>query len=658
MSSKINTNKTIPDAGSVGIAPGTNSKPVMRTFMQDVKGKSYNTGKKIISDVSDFTGKIPGAVKGIYNVRQQILLFLIVSALAIIVLILLFSKETLSGTTSEETTANILFALSFTIFIVFVCIAVLPDFTEWKLLLWSMMNTIIVVIFTIILTIVYTQLSNETLHDYAYIVTPLTIMFTMLVFYRGLRADYTLYLNNTNQEQLKTMIMFLCFVVIMVICYSIDPGNYLHKLYNSNTILTITIAIITFVYLLSILIIPNVNKNYEFNLPGGGKWTNICHILYLLFIIVAIIGATTFKGGFLNNKPVSSAVILLLLLTTIIWFINTFMNSANNQETDSSKAVVERLTSIFGYIFGGSIAIVFLAWIITSGVKHTNTAPTLIFLLTMCVIAFFIYKMNYTNLPIMNNQKIGLFTLIINIILYVPCLFLDIFNKLLSEYKKLTPTIVMVLVATIAAISVYTTYPILLDTINLQGGKQLQNTPIGTDTLHSLSTYKDMNDSEDFNYRYGLSFWLYLNAEPPNTGVSYAKYTSLLNYGNKPNIKYNAQTNTLVISVEDEIVYETKDMRLQKWNNIVVNYLGGTLDVFLNGELVKSKIRIVPYMSLDDLVVGAEDGVSGKICNVVYFKEPLTASKMYYLYNMVKDSSPPISYGGITEIIPRTPSKL
>ena len=66
-----------------------------------------------------------------------------------------------------------------------------------------MMNTIVVVIFTIILTIVYTQLSNDTLDDYAYIVTPLTIMFTMLVFYRGMRADYTLYLNNTNQEQLK-----------------------------------------------------------------------------------------------------------------------------------------------------------------------------------------------------------------------------------------------------------------------------------------------------------------------------------------------------------------------------------------------------------------------------------------------------------------------
>jgi hypothetical protein len=217
----------------------------------------------------------------------------------------------------------------------------------------------------------------------------------------------------------------------------------------------------------------------------------------------------------------------------------------------------------------------------------------------------------------------------------------------------------MVLVATIAAIFIYTTYPILLDTINLQGGKQLQNTPVETDTLRSVSTYKDMNDSEDLNYQYGLSFWLYLNAEPPNTNLSYSNDTSLLNYGNKPNIRYNAQTNTFSILVvsefqetrEETIVYESTTFPLQKWNNVVINYLGGTMDIFLNGELVKSKISVVPYMSLDKLVVGEEDGIHGKVCNIVYFKQPLTTSKMYYLYNMVKDSSPPTTYGGI-KILP------
>ena len=146
-----------------------------------------------------------------------------------------------------------------------------------------------------------------------------------------------------------------------------------------------------------------------------------------------------------------------------------------------------------------------------------------------------------------------------------------------------------------------------------------------------------------------------MNAEPPNTNLSYVKDISLLNYGNKPNIRYNAHTHTFSVLVvneyqetrEETIVYESKTFPLQRWNNIVINYLGGTMDIFLNGELVKSKISVVPYMSLDKLVVGEEDGIHGKVCNIVYFKQPLTASKMYYLYNMVKDSSPPTTYGGI-----------
>ena len=91
---------------------------------------------------------------------------------------------------------------------------------------------------------------------------------------------------------------------------------------------------------------------------------------------------------------------------------------------------------------------------------------------------------------------------------------------------------------------------------------------------------------------------------------------------------------------------------MQKWNNIVINYNGGTLDIFLNGELVKSAIEVVPFMSYDTLTVGEDNGISGGICNVNYFDSPLTATKMYYMYSTIKNETPPVIYNDNRTIIP------
>lgn len=93
----------------------------------------------------------------------------------------------------------------------------------------------------------------------------------------------------------------------------------------------------------------------------------------------------------------------------------------------------------------------------------------------------------------------------------------------------------------------------------------------------------------------------------------------------------------------NRILYKQDNILLQKWNNIVINHIDGTLDIFFNNELVKSVIEAVPYMTLDNLTIGTDDGINGGICNVVYFKSPLTTTKMYILYNMVKDKTTPIT---------------
>jgi hypothetical protein len=190
--------------------------------------------------------------------------------------------------------------------------------------------------------------------------------------------------------------------------------------------------------------------------------------------------------------------------------------------------------------------------------------------------------------------------------------------------------------------------------------------PVNTNTSYALGTFQELNKRDDFDYQYAISFWVFINSIGPNMNPNYNRYTSLLNFGEKPNILYNGSINTLLVTMDmngelpsnseetyknklvefnengNRILYRNENFLLQKWNNIIINYSGGVLDIFLNGELVKSIVGIVPYYKLDSLTIGENDGIEGGICNVIYFRQKLNIDNIFYLYNMVKDKSPPV----------------
>jgi hypothetical protein len=109
---------------------------------------------------------------------------------------------------------------------------------------------------------------------------------------------------------------------------------------------------------------------------------------------------------------------------------------------------------------------------------------------------------------------------------------------------------------------------------------------------------------------------------------------------------------------DNRIIYKNSNFLLQKWNNIIINYNGGVLDIFLNGELVKSDIGVVPYITYDNLTIGEDNGIKGGICNVVYFKQALNYSNIFYLYNMVKNTSPPVLNDSNITIVKQDISKI
>jgi hypothetical protein len=128
---------------------------------------------------------------------------------------------------------------------------------------------------------------------------------------------------------------------------------------------------------------------------------------------------------------------------------------------------------------------------------------------------------------------------------------------------------------------------------------------------------------------------------------SYVVDTPLLSYGNRPSVTWNGKSNLLKVKMRDannniQTIYKTGKIPLQKWINIVVNYNGGTLDVFIDNKLVASKGNIVPYMAYDTIVAGADKGISGGICNVNYYNNILTKNQIDIYYNLLKGKNPPI----------------
>ncbi|NBY41345.1 MAG: hypothetical protein EBQ66_10790 [Flavobacteriia bacterium] len=204
---------------------------------------------------------------------------------------------------------------------------------------------------------------------------------------------------------------------------------------------------------------------------------------------------------------------------------------------------------------------------------------------------------------------------------------------------------------------------------------------------------------------FAVSFWVYV-IPSSKTKVGYTRETPIFYYGPQPsaevNVKvstagsdtpwsfgadnqdtkrlayirmsyYNNDTTENQFMLHVQNISPTKDtvedsvqvdMPLQRWNNIVLNYMTtkavnpttlqpyteSTLDVFINGKLTQTFPLSSEYMFYTSNVVrvghGVEnknlDGLYGAICNVVYYSRYLPKMTIAYNYNRLVIKNPPI----------------
>jgi hypothetical protein len=440
--------------------------------------------------------------------------------------------------------------------------------------------------------------------------------------------------------------------------------------------MTLLFGLFGFLYLIVLLTLPNIYKglNNTNVLEKVSFFSKYGSIGFVLFLIIMSIVIATYPGGFFKNTTSSIIIFLLLFIVCIIWgsllvtdkFSSDNVNVNKSLFTENISFIQKTLISLLGLSLSG-IIIAYIVYNINHLSGRTNITSFVLTIFLIISILILIYKTIFIKSPSnnVNKGKDAFFNLIINLIFYIPCLFSGVFDTimktLISEYNAATTGNILILIITIGLFLLYIYLPKIQQSINLQGGKQLIENPTNANTLQTLANYIELNGNDSFDYQYGISFWIFIDSNPPNTNPNYNQYTSLLNYGGKPNVLYKANTNTLMITMDQQnlqkvskneflefddngnrIIYTNKNVLLQKWNNVIINFNGGTLDIFLNGELVKSSIEVIPYMKLDALTIGSDGGINGGICNVVYYKKPLTINNIYYIYNNVKDKNPPV----------------
>jgi hypothetical protein len=520
--------------------------------------------------------------------------------------------------------------------------------------------------------------------NYLYATLPIILFFSafitsMLFLYTKNFSDLTIVNLNSTNWLLKFFILFLQLGALVGFAYWITAtfqsktfADIKNNTYGDRVSIGFNFAILLVTFLLSV---SNLFFTSKFS-------TTILGALFLLFLSLTIIFQLTNSNA---TKYIKSSI-LCFYCAIGLGFIFLFSGANDFKVSTKNEQVINDyfLRSIM-FLFGFGVSALFIYWIVVS-IGTLNSKSNIVSFILNALIVITILGLAYKALNLGKIFKsFPIVSLFINILLYIPCVLVNIMEliatpfggvgalsvfpsfSLKQEYQNTTKGSIYMLIFAILLFCIYFSVSYFKNKSVLQGGNQLLNEPVYLNIEKTLGTYAQLNGSNNFNYQYALSFWFYIDSSAPSYNASYTKYTSILTYGNKPSIKYNAYENTLII-VEDEtggspskysdlknntdsfdengmrIIYKKEDILLQKWNNLILNYTGGTLDVFYNGTLVKSSAEVIPYMTLDTLVIGDNNGLNGGICNVIYFNTPLNARQIYHIYNSVKNKTPPTLY--------------
>jgi hypothetical protein len=161
------------------------------------------------------------------------------------------------------------------------------------------------------------------------------------------------------------------------------------------------------------------------------------------------------------------------------------------------------------------------------------------------------------------------------------------------------------------------------------------------DTLTSIPM--GSNGIPKYSYHYALTSWVYLQKiDSPDRQLIYS-------FGSRPSLYYQPYDSSLLVILnagtsDEKILYKTTEILFQRWNFIVMNYNYGTLDLFINNNLVGTYPSVLSKLDPADLlIVGSSKNKNlGGICNMKYYELPIGSRKINSIYTTFHNKKIPI----------------
>lgn len=254
------------------------------------------------------------------------------------------------------------------------------------------------------------------------------------------------------------------------------------------------------------------------------------------------------------------------------------------------------------------------------------------------------------------KQTKGWLGFFVHLIFYIPCLFIDLVQYIKGEIKSTANLIYILFIIEILLVLSYIYIPKFVSKMLKQNGISILSDSRFLNkeyiiTSNELMKLPKANPQDNTLYRqnFAVSMWVYIDPQS-NSYNAYSKETNIFNMDDKkPQLVYiNNMSNQDekdklgIYFGEDKYVIKNKG---QRWTNVVINYTSTTVDIFIDGNLERTFNLTAPpqYITTGTVVLGANDGLDGAICNIIYFNKALLKTEIVNMYNLLMFSNPPLN---------------